>query len=170
MPAAGKEEFRMVAAEAGYLVVRMGDIVREEAFRRGLPTTDAAVGDMAHQERQKHGDAIWAERTVPRVLAPWVCIDGLRSAAELFVFRRAFGKGLVVFAIEASPETRWKRIQRRHRADDAETFEEFLNRDARETGWGLPEVIRGADVRMTNEGTLDEFHETVRRALRRLDD
>ena len=169
MPAAGKEEFQKVAVELGYVVVRMGDVVREEAARRGLAVSDAAVGGMAHEERREHGDAIWAERTIPRVKALRVCIDGVRSLVELKTFRGAFGKGLVVFAVEASPETRWRRVQRRQRADDARTWEEFLQRDARETGWGLPQVIAAADVRITNEGTLEGFYDAVRKELRRLD-
>lgn len=169
MPAAGKEEFQNVAAEKGYVIVRMGDVVRGEARRQGLPITDAAVGGMAHKERTKHGPAIWAERTIPHVTAERVCIDGLRSPAELAVFRKVFGRGLVVFAVEASPETRWERVQRRQRPDDATTWEEFLRRDARERGWGLEEVIAAADVRIVNEGTLQEFYEDVRQALRKLD-
>ena len=169
MPAAGKEEFQKVAAEEGYVIVRMGDVVREEARRRSLPITDAAVGGMAHEEREKHGAAIWAERTIPRVRAERVCIDGLRSPAELAAFRQAFGRGLVVFGVEASPATRWQRVQRRKRADDAATWEEFLRRDARESGWGLQEVIASADVTILNEGTLKEFYAAVRAALRKLD-
>ncbi len=169
MPAAGKEEFQKVAAEEGYTIIRMGDVVREEARRRGLPITDAAVGKMAHEERDTHGPAVWAERTIPRLRGERICIDGLRSPAELKVFRRAFGSGLVVFAVEAAPETRWQRVQRRRRADDATTWEEFLRRDARERGWGLEDVIGAADVKIVNEGTLKEFYEAVRKALRKLD-
>ncbi len=169
MPAAGKEEFQTVAAADGYRIVRMGDVVREEARRRGIPITDGRVGGMAHEERERHGAAIWAERTVPQVRAARVCIDGLRSLAELERFRKAFGTDLVVFAVDASPATRWLRVQRRHRPDDAATWDEFLRRDARERGWGLEDVIASADVRIVNEGTLVAFHEEVRGALRRLD-
>ena len=169
MPAAGKEEFQKVAAEEGYVIVRMGDVVREEARRRGLLIADAAVGGMAHEERQKHGMAVWAERTIPHVHADRVCIDGLRSPAELATFRKAFGRGLVVFAVVAPPEIRWERVQHRRREDDAKTWEEFLRRDARECGWGLEEVIGAADVTIVNEGALEAFYATVRKALRGLD-
>ncbi len=169
MPAAGKEEFQTVAAEEGYAIVRMGDVVRDEARRRGLPITDASVGGMAHEERQKRGVAIWAERTIPHVRAERTCIDGLRSPAELETFRKAFGSGLVVFAIEAPARMRWERVRRRGRPDDAKTWEEFLRRDERERGWGLERVIAAADVRIVNEGTLGEFYDAVRKALRRMD-
>ncbi len=169
MPAAGKEEFQKVASQAGYVIIRMGDVVREEARRRGLPITDAAVGGMAHEEREKHGTAIWAERTIPRVRAERVCIDGLRSPAELAAFRSAFGSSLVVFAVEASSEIRWGRVQRRRRPDDPTSWQEFLRRDARERGWGLEQVVAAADLRIVNEGSLDDFYAAVRKALRRLD-
>lgn len=169
MPAAGKEEFQKVAAEEGYAIVRMGDVVRDEARRRGLAMADNTVGSMAHEERQKHGAAVWAERTIPHVRAERVCIDGLRGPAELNVFRRTFGSGLVVFAVEASAATRWARVQRRRRPDDATTWEEFVRRDERERGWGLEDVIAAADVRIVNEGTLEEFYSAVRGALRELD-
>ena len=169
MPAAGKEEFQKVAAEEGYVIVRMGDVVREEARRRGLSITDATVGGLAHAERRAHGVAVWAERTIPRVRAERVCIDGLRSPAELATFRKAFGRGLVVFAVTSPAEMRWERVQRRRREDDAKTWEEFLARDARERGWGLEEAVAAADVAVVNEGTLDDFYAAVRRALRELD-
>ena len=169
MPAAGKEEFQIVAATMGYEVVRMGDVVRDEARRRGLPITDAAVGGMAAEERRIHGPAVWAERTVPRVTAERTLIDGVRSLVERDVFRGAFGRGLLVFAVVASPRTRWQRVLRRQRADDARTWAEFERRDAREAGWGLERVIEAADVTIVNEGTLDEFHERVRQELGKLD-
>lgn len=169
MPAAGKEEFQTVAAEAGYVIVRMGDVVREEARRRGLAATDTAVGGMAHEERLRHGPAVWAERTIPHVRAERTCIDGLRSPAELETFRTAFGSDLLVFAVDAPARMRWERVQRRRRPDDAQTWEEFLRRDERERGWGLEKVIASADVRIVNEGTLEEFYAAVRKALRRAD-
>ncbi len=170
MPAAGKEEFQIVAQGLGYTVVRMGDVVRDEALRRGLPITDAAVGGMAHEERRIHGAGIWAERTVPRVVGERVLIDGLRSLVERDVFRGAFEGHLVVFGIVASQETRWERVQQRHRADDAKTFEEFRRRDERERGWGLEAVVASADVTIVNEGPLETFYARVREELRKLDD
>lgn len=169
MPAAGKEEFQTVAAALGYEVVRMGDVVRDEARRRGLPITDGAVGGMAAEERRLHGPAVWAERTVPRVTAERTLIDGLRSLAERDAFHRAFGHDLLVFAVVATPAIRWERVLRRQRADDARTWAEFERRDAREVGWGLEQVIAAADVTIVNEGTLEAFYARVRAELARLD-
>src|SRR3990170_225274 len=155
MPGCGKEEFVRVAQDRGLAIVRMGDVVREEAKRRGLKFSDETVGGMAHEERVKHGFGIWAERTVPHVGDALTVIDGIRGREEVEVFRRAFGEQLVVVAIHASPKTRYGRILKR--GDDVLSLEEFHRREERELGWGLAEVIATADHVIVNEGTLQEM-------------
>ena len=168
MPGCGKEEALAVAQTLGFSVVRMGDVVREEALLRGLPITDATVGGMANAERQVHGMGIWAERTLPRIQGERVLVDGLRGRAELEIFREAFGADLSVVAVHASPKTRHERMMRRRRTDDAATIEAFHARDLRELSWGLGDVIATADVMLVNEGTLEDFRRQARAALGRL--
>ncbi|MGI0149937.1 MAG: AAA family ATPase [Thermoplasmata archaeon] len=165
MPGCGKEEFVQVAQERGLPIVRMGDVVREEARRRGVKFSDETVGGMAHEERVRHGFGVWAERTVPHIKAQVTAIDGIRGREELEVFRRAFGADLLVVAIHSSPKTRYERIRGRSRDDDAVSWEEFLRRDERELGWGLAEVIATADRMIVNEGNLDAMRARCREVL-----
>lgn len=168
MPGCGKEEVLVVAKDLGFSIVRMGDVVREEAKRRGLPITDAAVGGMAQAEREAHGFGIWAERTLPRIHGDRVVVDGLRGRAELEVFRKAFGEALVVVAVHASPRTRHERLLRRKRLDDAVTIEAVRARDLRELSWGLGDVVATADIMLVNESSLDQFRRQARAALERI--
>jgi dephospho-CoA kinase len=165
MPGCGKEEFVRVAQERGLPMVRMGDVVREEAQRRGIKFSDETVGGMAHQDRVRHGFGIWAERTVPRIKEGTTVVDGIRGREEVEVFRRVFGDGLLVVAIHASPKTRYERIQKRSRDDDAVSWEEFLRRDERELGWGLAEVIATADRMIVNDGDLESMRARSREVL-----
>lgn len=165
MPGCGKEEFVKVAQERGFAIIRMGDIVREEAKRRGVKFSDETVGGMAHEERVKHGFGVWAGRTVPHVKEETTVIDGIRGGEELEVFRREFGDRLAVVAIHASPRTRYKRIRDRGRGDDVVSWEEFLRRDDRELGWGLGEVIATADHMVVNEDGLEAMQAACRRVL-----
>ena len=157
-----------MAEDLGFSIVRMGDVVREEAQRRSLPITDAAVGGMGSAEREAHGFGIWAERTLPRIHGDRIVVDGLRGLAELDVFRKAFGEALVVLAVHASPKTRHERMLRRKRVDDAVTIEAVRARDLRELSWGLGEVIATADIMLVNESSLDDFRRQARMALERL--
>ncbi|MDD1767266.1 MAG: flagellar hook-basal body complex protein FliE [Methanomassiliicoccales archaeon] len=168
MPGAGKEEFVDVSRRMGFDVVRMGDVVRAEASRMNLPSDDRSVGGFAHSERETHGFGIWAERTVRFVNRAMTVIDGCRGEAELQVFKKAFGDGVVLIAIHASPETRYSRLRLRNRTDAPENREQFQERDRRELGWGLGSLIALADRMVVNEGTLDEFRRNAESLLREM--
>jgi dephospho-CoA kinase len=57
------------------------------------------------------------------------------------------------------------RVAARNRSDDFKTAGELRNRDERELGWGLGKALNEADVQITNNGTLDEFSESVHTLL-----
>ena len=168
MPGCGKEEFVRVAQDLGFSVVRMGDTVREEAARCGLGASDAEIGGFAHSEREAHGYAVWAERTLPRITQERVLIDGLRGTAELEVFRKRLGEALQVVAVHASPKVRFDRVRQRSRSDAPATWEEFQVRDVRELAWGLGNVIASADFLVVNEGDLGSFRARAREVLERV--
>jgi len=165
MPACGKEEFLKIARDKGFSVVRMGDIVREEASKVGIILTDRAVGSFADEERKKYGYGVWAERTVPRISGELNLIDGIRGLAEVEVFRSSFPGELCVVAIHSSPATRLRRILTRKREDDPANESEFSARDRRELRWGLGEVISLADYIIVNEGRLEAFRENAKDIL-----
>jgi dephospho-CoA kinase len=168
MPGSGKGEFIKVAEEFGFEVVRMGDLVREEALRRGLDLKDTSVGGLANEEREKNGMGIWAERTVPRITGRLLIIDGVRGIAEIKVFRDAFSSDLSVVSIEASSETRYDRIRRRGRKDAALTREQFEDRDDRERSWGIEMAMKEAEYTILNEGGLQDYQRRARDVLGKL--
>lgn len=168
MPGSGKEVFLEVARERGLPVIRMGDVVREEAAGRGLSLTDADVGGMADREREAQGTDIWARRTLDRIETNQVVIDGVRSLEELDAFAKRFAEGLVLVAVHASPATRYGRIARRARPDDISTETDFRTRDRRELRWGLGGVIASADEVVVNEGDLAGFRDHVAAILGRV--
>jgi dephospho-CoA kinase len=165
MPGAGKEEFVKVAQQEGFAVIKMGDVVRQEAVRRGITMDDQGVGGFATSERQVHGPGIWAMRCLPMLGHGDVLIDGSRSVQEMEVFRSNLGRSVKLVAVHTSPAVRYERLKRRSRYDAPRSPEEFNIRDERELGWGLGTLIALADVMLVNEGTLEKFYETVRETL-----
>lgn len=165
MPGAGKEEFAQTAVGIGYSLIRMGDVVRDEALRQGVVMDDRGVGGFASDERQKYGADIWAKRCIAQITNNSV-IDGCRSLAELQLFKEKFGSDLVLVAIDAPAEQRFERLQKRNRSDAPQSREEFQERDLREIGWGLAELIKSADKILINNGSLESFYEQVRKELR----
>ena len=169
MPGSGKEELVQVARELSFDIVRMGDVVRLEASKRGISDSDRSIGGFAHAERQAHGYGIWAERTLQHLGERDSIIDGCRGWAEVEVFKRALGQNAKIIAIHSSPSTRFQRLQRRNRSDAPRTWEEFLERDNRELGWGLGSLIALADVMIVNEKPLEQFKKEAYDLLTRLD-
>ena len=166
MPGSGKDELVGVARAMGLATLKMGDLVRDETRRRGLPVTNQNVARVASEERDKHGPGIWAQRAIPKLTETRMLVDGCRSDSEVQVFRHNFGD-LFVLGIYASPETRYDRLSARRRSDDVD-LQDFYDRDRRELKWGIGNAFALADGMIVNEGTLDEVRRAARAMLERI--
>lgn len=168
MPGAGKGLAVEVAQELGFDIVRMGDLVREEAERRGLEPVPESFGQVASDLREAEGPEAWARRTVERIQEigdERILVDGVRNLEELDVLREALGDDLLVVAILASPSTRYERMMKRGRAEDTTDLATLEERDRRELGYGLGDVIAMADIYIDNEGDPEEAQATLRAVL-----
>ncbi len=167
MPGAGKSVAVAQASRLGLPVYSMGDRVRGEVQRRGLPLSPEVVGKTASAERERQGADVWAKRTLAVIpkRGGTAVVDGARSAAEIEAFRNQTAVEVVVLAVLGSPRTRAARLRRRGRSDDRLTARGFGERDRRELGWGIGEAIALADVVLVNEGTLAEFKAAATQVL-----
>jgi dephospho-CoA kinase len=169
MPGAGKSVAVEVAKKHDFPVLRMGDFIWEEVRRRGLPITSESVAEVAMQMRTDFGPGVWAEKTCERLksIHPEVgVIDGVRSEAELEVFRHRLGDDFTLVAIHASRPTRLQRLLARNREDDIKDEGQFIARDERELGWGLGRVVALADVMLVNEDSMPDLGGQVERVMR----
>ncbi len=167
MPGSGKDELVEVAHGMGLATLKMGDLVRDETRRRGLPINNANVARVANDEREKHGLGIWAQRALPKLTETKTLVDGCRSDSEVTVFRHNFGD-LFVLGIFSSPEQRYDRMMKRARGDDGAGLQEFFDRDRRELKWGIGNAFALADGILLNEGSLDDFRRSARSILERI--
>jgi len=171
MPGSGKSIIVKVAKECGYNVVVMGDMIREEAERRRLEPNPENLGKIMLELRQKEGPAVIAKRCMPKIkqaIRDRVIIDGIRSLDEIEEFKRHFPKFSLI-AVHSSPETRFRRLYRRRRSDDPESWGIFRERDMRELSVGLGNVIAMAEYIIVNEEELEALKEKIREILRRVE-
>lgn len=164
MPGSGKDVLVGAAKELGFNHIRMGDVVREYAKNAGKAPDDVSVGGFATEERGKHGDEIWAVRTLENLPHGNVIIDGSRSLAEIRHFISACDD-VVVMGIDAPDEQRFQRLRGRGREDDPKNEKDFELRDKREESWGIREALVSADLMLINAGSLDGFKQRCRKAL-----
>lgn len=170
MPGSGKGVFRRVVQRMGYPVVVMGDVIREEVKRRNLKQTPENLGKTMLSLRELYGSAAVAKQCIPKLQntqSRIVVVDGIRSLAEVEEFKKHFPSFIIV-AINASPETRYRRLSQRKRSDDPSNWETFMERDQRELGIGMGDVIAAADHTLINEGTSAQLRTEIRQLMKEM--
>lgn len=161
MPGSGKSVAAKAFADAGWPVVRLGDITEEEMKKKGLAPGEQSERAVRESLRQECGMAVFAIKNMPRIekaLAEErrVVIDGMYSMEEYEHFRERFGESFRVLAIIASPAVRHARLA--YRPIRPLTAQEAQERDLAEIGnlnKGGPIVL--ADFSIVNEGPEAEF-------------
>jgi len=162
----GKTEVAKILTSRGAEIVRMGNAVWEETRKRGLPINEENVGRVARELRETLGPSAVAKLCIPvveekRRSSKLVVVDGIRSGEEVEEFRRTFGDDFRLIAVIASKGVRLSRILSRKREDDVRGEAEFLEKEKRESGWGLENAMEKADFLITNEGSLEELRRKI---------
>ena len=168
LPGSGKGEFSRIAGELDIPVVVMGDSIREYVRTSGQTLSDLSMGEASAQLRAEMGRDAIAQLTIPRVEGcgtEVVIIDGIRSEAEVVLFRSHFPDFYLV-GVACPDAVRLERIFCRGREDDITSVAELNARDERERGWGLDAALGMADVMVTNDGSIEEYETAVRALLR----
>jgi dephospho-CoA kinase len=162
MPGAGKSTIASSLKEKGFLVITMGDAVREEAKRQNLEPTDCNLGTLMLKLRTELGPGAIAhlilrkmEKDTNRKI---VIIDGIRSMPEVDILKSV---GYVkLLAVHASTNTRFIYTKERARFDSPSSIQDFVVRDKRELTVGISEAIALADETLSNnELTVEELKE-----------
>lgn len=162
MPGSGKSLISEVATERGGIIVSMGDIVREEAKKRGESSKETA-----RNLRIEHGEYIVSELTIKKIkklqeegTENLILVEGIRSHHEVEMFKENFDE-FIILSIFASPQTRFLRLKKRMREDDSQDFEGFRKRDEQELGFGIGNVISLSDKLIINESDLESCYKKI---------
>jgi len=157
MPGAGKSTIVSKLKEKGYETFNLGDGVRAEAKRQNLEPTGENLGKIMLELRQKNGPGAVAEllkNSIQNSTHEIIIIDGIRSIHEINVLKQT---GTVkLLAVKAATDTRFNFLSERKRSDDPLTREKFQERDNREIGVGLEEIIELADQSIENNNVTIE--------------
>lgn len=151
----------------------MGDIVREETIKRGLPPTLENTRAVAERLREEMGPRAVAYLLLKKIVEErpqrdYIVIDGARSLAEIECFREAFDD-VIIIAVHSSPRTRFRRLVARGRRDDPRDWREFISRDLSELSLGMGSVIALADYVIVNEETsIEELRSRVLELLEKV--
>ena len=170
MSGAGKSEVADAFRNAGYPLIIMGDVIREETRNRGLEANPANTKKVMLELRELHGPGAIATRCLDGLCnqeSNIIVIEGCRSFAEVDVFDD-YAEEVTIICVHASPKIRFARLQDRNREDAPSTWEIFRERDIREIAVGLGGVIALSDIMLINEGTLDNIRNSSKELVTKL--
>ena len=141
LPGSGKSLVSEIAIKRGAVIVSMGDIIREEAKKRGESTKETA-----QKLREEFGQYIVSELTIKKVKKlqeedpeSKIIVEGIRSPHEVDMFKENF-EDFIILSIFANPSLRFERLKLRMREDDSTDYAEFKNRDQMELDFGIGDV------------------------------
>ena len=166
LPGSGKSLVSETANEKGAIIVSMGDIIREEAKKRGESTKETATN-----LRKEHGEYIVSELTIKKIKQLQkegnenaIIVEGIRSHHEVEMFKENFDN-FIILSIFANPTLRFKRLQNRMREDDSKDYSGFLKRDQMELDFGIGNVIALSDKIIINESDFESYQEKINEFL-----
>jgi Dephospho-CoA kinase len=163
----GKGEAALFLAANGYSRCSLSDVIREELYARGEEPSRDNMIRTGNELRATGGPDVLARR-ISAKLEPPAVIDSIRNVAEVDCLRRL--PGFILVAVDAPVELRYQRVLLRGRNESAGTLDEFRRKEDEERAGGRDEqqlgpVMAAADLTITNEGTLEEFHAKLRGLL-----
>ena len=168
LPGSGKSTALSVVKKLAPIVV-MGDIVRSEVQKTGDEISPTSLGKMSKKLREKFGDTVIAEKCVEiinKMDEHVVFLDGIRSMFEVKYFRRFWDFALV--AIKCPEKIRHERLLYRNRADDSLNKKVIEERDQREIGYGLGEVIDSSDYNINNDKDFGNLEDNILNIIQKL--
>lgn len=170
MPGAGKSVCVEYLKNKGLPFAYFGGITLDEIKRRGMEVNEASEKLVREDIRAKEGKGAYAVRIIKQIEEFFeqghdsVVVDGLYSWTEYKIFRESFGDSLVVIAIVAPRNFRYKRLADRpirplaHDEAIARDYAEIENLEK-----GGPIAI--ADYFLANDTSVKELESDLAKLL-----
>lgn len=160
--------------EKGFDHYSVRSFLIKEIEKRGLVVNRDSMTSVANALRADHTPSYITDCLYEEALKSGnsCVIESIRTAGEIDSLRK---KGsFTLFAVDASPELRYKRIQKRQSETDSVSFETFLANENREMNstdpnkQNLKACIQQADFVFSNDGNIPELFSQIEKVLKQL--
>ena len=164
-PSSGKDTSAEYIASKGFFHISLGDILREEMKKLGMPIDRPSIREFVTAERKIKGSHYPTDIACERVNGNTI-MTGFRNLAEVDYVRNQFGENFVLVGMEAPLRTRYERILGRKREGDNISFKEFKEHDEAERN-NNPEshevdnVLAQANYIIENTGMRPELYRKI---------
>ncbi|MEN8224371.1 MAG: AAA family ATPase [Bacteroidota bacterium] len=142
-----------------------------EMKQLGMPENRDSMTKLANRLRAAYGPSYITEQLYGQARDSMhdCVIESVRTPGEVMALRRK--QDFYLFAVNADPKIRYKRIKKRGTETDKVSFKEFLANESREMESDDPHkqnlsgCIEMADYTFMNDGKLDALYKQVGKAM-----
>jgi len=143
---------------------RFSSILREALDVLGIEKTRDNLIDLSTWGREKSGDDMLAKAMAKKIATSdekIIVIDGIRRLGDIDHIKEM--EGFHMIAIDADPETRYKRsVTRNENPGDAEkNFYTFTKDHEKEAERTIPETMAAAEAKIDNNGELNVLYSQI---------
>lgn len=169
MPGSGKSIVAGFLEKKGFRIFEMGDVIRGMMRKRRIVITNHSIREFSLSLRKKYGNDVVAKESVKQLkrIKGNVVISGVRSVNELRYFKRSVPE-LILVAIVAPKQMRFRRLKDRKRKDDPQTTKEFEYREEKEKIYGIPKAVEMADLVVSNAESRMELRRNIDFVIKKL--
>ena len=160
--------------EKGFVHFSVRAFLIEEIIRRELAIDRDSMTSVANDLRFNHSPSYIVEELYKqaKVTGKNCIIESIRAIGEVEGLKNS--GNFYLFAVDADPDVRYKRITQRGSETDHVSFQTFLENEKREmtsddpTKQNLSKCIRMADFVMMNNGTIEELQAQCEKILNQI--
>lgn len=173
--ASGKDTVADYLEEKEFVYHSCSDIIREYCRKIGQETSRENLIQMGNKLREKYGDGYLAKKILQKInknKEKKSLVLSIRHPAEVKELKK--DPFFVLIVVDAPLKARFMRTRKRQgRPEDRDSFEEFKRHEEQERkGRGasqqLDKVVKMADCKIINDGTLEELDKKIEGVLRRI--
>ena len=169
----GKSTLCKIIEKKGYYPISLSDVVRQHNLTMNIPIDRDNLTNQANELKRKFGVDHFAKKTyniITKKNISKVIFDSIRHPAEMNYLKL---KNTYFIGINASSETRFKRIQARQRETDFVDFETFKKQENYETtgksfGQHINECFKLCDTILNNESSEEDLINQINLLLNKM--
>lgn len=166
------ELFQKMVPDQKIAVFKSGEILMQtlqrlsQAFKVEIPYTRTNLQNLALILQNFYGDDVISQAVYQKMIqsqADIVIFDGVRMASDREAIKR-FPLNCLVY-IKTDPKIRYERLTRRNEKPGEKNmpYEQFLAEEQAATEMEIKKIGADADLTITNNGSLNEFQEQIKK-------
>ncbi len=159
----GKDTLADMLILHGFKKYVYSDVIKEELDKKKMEHTRENLQNMGNILRERHGSDILSRRLYEKICSDGVervIVVGIRNKGEAEFFKRMDGFKLVW--VDAKEKIRMERLIERGLKKDPTNEDQFKKLDKKDLSTGLEEVEKILDVKVENNGTVEDLEEKAK--------